>query len=137
MTTVYEVPCVNPVNVNEPEPACVRVLVTLPGLKVAVYEVIVAPPSLTGAVKGTEILLGDSKVAVPIMGAPGTLLNIILLPPVAANPETEDILVIDFINHKKRQNLTRSKNLCYYELVNMLVSQFYLVCRLVLMHRST
>jgi hypothetical protein len=37
-----------------------------------VYDVIVAPPSLAGAVNGTEATKPEA-VAVPIVGAPGTL----------------------------------------------------------------
>jgi hypothetical protein len=46
-----------------------------PGLEVAVYPVIVDPPSSVGAVK---VMLADvelAKEAVPIVGAPGTVLG--------------------------------------------------------------
>jgi hypothetical protein len=39
---------------------------------VAVYVVIVAPPSLAGAVKGTDAVVPET-VAVPIVGAPGVV----------------------------------------------------------------
>jgi hypothetical protein len=48
-----------------------------PGLEVAVYAVIAVPPSLAGAVKATETE-ETLAVAVPIVGAPGTL-NVVAL----------------------------------------------------------
>jgi hypothetical protein len=39
----------------------------------AVYEVIVAPPLLAGAVKSTVAVVCPVAVAVPIVGAPGTV----------------------------------------------------------------
>jgi hypothetical protein len=50
-----------------------------PGLDVAVYEVIVCPPLLAGAVKDTDADVVVSAVAVPIVGAPGTDHVVILL----------------------------------------------------------
>ena len=51
-----------------------------PGLETAVYEVIVAPPLLAGAVNGTEaVAVGIEKDAVPIVGAPGTVCIVIEL----------------------------------------------------------
>jgi hypothetical protein len=49
-TNVYAVPAVNPVTVIVPDPACDTVPVILPGVEVAVYEVITAPPLNVGAV---------------------------------------------------------------------------------------
>jgi hypothetical protein len=43
-----------------------------PGLEVAVYDVIAAPPSLAGAVNATLAVVPET-VAVPIVGAPGTV----------------------------------------------------------------
>jgi hypothetical protein len=66
---VYVVPLVNPVTViglDEPVP------VIPPGLDVTVYDVMVAPPLLTGAVNATEALASPA-VAVPMVGAPGTV----------------------------------------------------------------
>ena len=65
-------PLVRPVIVIVPLPACVKVPVILPGNEVAVYEVIVAPPSLVGAVKSTVASVSPA-VAVPIVGASGTV----------------------------------------------------------------
>jgi hypothetical protein len=53
--------------------------VIFPGVEVAVYPVIVVPPSLAGAVNATVALLPDPAVAVPIVGAPGTLHVVIVL----------------------------------------------------------
>jgi hypothetical protein len=44
-----------------------------PGEDVAVYEVIVAPPLLAGAVNATVAVVDPVAVAVPIVGAPGTV----------------------------------------------------------------
>jgi hypothetical protein len=43
-----------------------------PGDDVAVYNVIVAPPLLAGAVYATVAVVEPVAVAVPIVGAPGT-----------------------------------------------------------------
>jgi hypothetical protein len=67
---VYEVPVVNPETVmGEDAP----VPVMLPGLDVAVYPVIVEPPLSDGAVNVTVASLLVPAVAVPIVGAPGTV----------------------------------------------------------------
>ena len=47
--------------------------VTPPGEEVAVYDRIVAPPLDTGAVKATVAVIDPVFVAVPIVGAPGTV----------------------------------------------------------------
>jgi hypothetical protein len=47
---VYDVTGVKPETVIVPEPACDKVPVMLPGVDIAVYEVIVDPPLLAGAV---------------------------------------------------------------------------------------
>jgi hypothetical protein len=75
---VYAVPFVNPETVIVPEPACDKVPVTPPGEEVAVYDVIVAPPSDAGAVKSTVAVVAPVAVAVPIVGAPGAL-NVVTL----------------------------------------------------------
>jgi hypothetical protein len=69
---VYAVFAVKPLTVIVPEPAVDNVPVTPPGEDVAVYEVIVAPPSLAGAVYATVAVVFPVAVAVPIVGAPGT-----------------------------------------------------------------
>jgi hypothetical protein len=61
-----------PETVIVPEPAVDNVPVNPPGEDVAVYNVIVAPPLLAGAVYATVAVLEPVAVAVPIVGAPGT-----------------------------------------------------------------
>ena len=56
-----------------PEPAVANVPVKPPGEDVAVYKVIVAPPLLAGAVYVTVAVVEPVAVAVPIVGAPGTV----------------------------------------------------------------
>jgi hypothetical protein len=71
---VYVVPGVNPLILMVPLPGRPdNVLVILPGLLVAVYVVIVAPPLLVGAVYATVAVVCPVAVAVPIVGAPGTV----------------------------------------------------------------
>jgi hypothetical protein len=67
------VPADRPETVIVPEPAWLSVPVTPPGEDVAVYSVIVAPPSLAGAVYETVAVVAAVIVAVPIVGAPGTV----------------------------------------------------------------
>jgi hypothetical protein len=62
-----------PDTVIVPEPAVARVPVIPPGEDVAVYSVIVAPPLLAGAVYATVAVVDPVAVAVPIVGAPGTV----------------------------------------------------------------
>ena len=57
-----------------------------PGDEVAVYNVIVDPPSLAGAVYVTVASVEDVAVAVPIVGAPGTLAVVTLLDDALAGP---------------------------------------------------
>jgi hypothetical protein len=64
---------VNPETVIVPEPAVDKVPVKPPGEDVAVYSVMVAPPSLAGAVYATVAVVDPVAVAVPIVGAPGTV----------------------------------------------------------------
>jgi hypothetical protein len=72
------VPTVNPVTViGDPEP----VAVIPPELAVTVYPVIAEPPLSAGAVKVTVALALEPAVAVPIVGAPGTVFGIGKLPP--------------------------------------------------------
>ncbi len=54
-----------------PLPAWLRVPVKLPGVEIAVYEVIAEPPLEAGAVKVTVAWVFPA-VAVPMIGAPGT-----------------------------------------------------------------
>ncbi len=63
---------VNPVTVIVPDPAWAIVPVMPSGLDVAVYNVIGALPALAGAVNVTVAEVAEAKVAVPIVGAPGT-----------------------------------------------------------------
>ena len=68
---VYVVPVVRPVTVNVPLPDWFKVAVTEPGVDVAVYDVIVAPPLDVGAVNATVAVVSPVTVAAPITGAPG------------------------------------------------------------------
>jgi hypothetical protein len=70
------VPLVKPVTVIGEE---APVPVSPPGVDVTVYPVIAVPPLLAGAVNVTEASKLDPAVAVPIVGAPGTLHVVILL----------------------------------------------------------
>ena len=49
------------------------VAVSFSGEVIAVYEVIAEPPFFAGAVNATEIEVEEILVAVPIVGAPGTV----------------------------------------------------------------
>ena len=69
---VYAVPAVNPVIAIVPLPACEIDPVIPPGEEVAVYEVIAAPPTDTGAVKETLAVVAPVDVAVTEVGASGT-----------------------------------------------------------------
>jgi hypothetical protein len=66
---VYVVPVVRPVTVNVPLPDWFKVAVTEPGVDVAVYDVIVAPPVDVGAVKATVAEVTLAIAAAPIVGA--------------------------------------------------------------------
>jgi hypothetical protein len=57
-----------------------------PGEEVAVYNVIVEPPSLAGAVYATVAVVPPVAVAVPIVGAPGTLAVVTLFDAALAGP---------------------------------------------------
>jgi hypothetical protein len=76
---VYEVPGCRVSNVKVPPPAWVSVLVIPPGVEVAVYEVITEPPFEAGAVKLIVALRLPVAVAVPIVGAPGAVIEQILI----------------------------------------------------------
>jgi hypothetical protein len=69
---VYACPAVSPVTVTGEEAA---VPVTFPGFDVAVNVVIADPPLSEGAVNAT-VACPFPPVAVPIVGAPGTVLGI-------------------------------------------------------------
>jgi len=83
---VYEVPPVKPVTLIVPEPAVAKVPVPPLGEDVAVYNVIVEPPSLAGAVYATVAVEDPVAVAVPIVGAPGTLAVVMLFDAALAAP---------------------------------------------------
>ena len=70
---VYAVVALSPVIEIVPEPACVSIAVIDPGLEVAMYDVIVDPPSETGAVNETVAVVVPVEVAVLIVGASGTV----------------------------------------------------------------
>jgi len=71
------VPAVKPVTViglDEP------VIVMQPGVLLAVYPVIADPPLLAGAVNATlAVVLFVTATAVPIVGAPGTVVCVTVL----------------------------------------------------------
>jgi hypothetical protein len=79
---VYVVPFVKPVTVIGLD---APVAVMLPGLEVTVYEVIALPPFEAGAVKLT-VAWALPAVAVPIVGAPGTVAGVTLLEAADAGP---------------------------------------------------
>jgi len=56
-----------------PDPACTKIKVSDPGVDIAVYDSIVAPPLLAGAEKATVAVVVPVAVAVPIVGAPGAV----------------------------------------------------------------
>jgi len=68
------VPGCRPSIVNVPPPAWVRVLVIEPGVDVAVYEVITAPPFEAGATKATVAVRLPVAVARTDAGASGALI---------------------------------------------------------------
>jgi hypothetical protein len=95
------VPLVNPVTVIGDDPP---VAVNPPGLDVTVYEVIAEPPLLTGGVKAT-IACPSPRVAVPIVGASGTvggttelLVEEAILVPIAFVAVTVNVYVVPFVN---------------------------------------
>ena len=59
--------------------------VMLPGVDVAVYMVIAAPPLLAGAVKAT-VACPIPAIAGPIVGAPGTVAGVTAAEAVDAGP---------------------------------------------------
>jgi hypothetical protein len=67
--------------------------VILPGLDVAVYEVITEPPLLPGAVNGTVAVVPEI-VAVPIVGAPGTVNGVALLLAALAEPVPTEFVAV-------------------------------------------
>ena len=70
---VYAVAANNPVTEIVPEPACEISPVIEPGVDVAMYLVIVEPPSDAGAVKEIVAVVVPVAVAVPMVGAPGAV----------------------------------------------------------------
>lgn len=84
IVNVYEVFDVRPVTDMVPDPAWERVPDPPGGLEVTVYEVIVAPPLLTGAVNETVAVLCPVEVAIKFVGAPGTVRGVAVA--VAAGP---------------------------------------------------
>jgi hypothetical protein len=79
---VYAMPFVSPVTVMGLD---APVAVMLPGLEVTVYEVIALPPFEAGGVKLT-VAWALPAVAVPIVGAPGTVAGVTLLEAADAGP---------------------------------------------------
>lgn len=72
---VYAVPAFKPVIAIVPLPAWKIDPVIPPGEEVAVYEVIVAPPSDAGAVNETFAVVAPVDVAVTDVGASGTVVG--------------------------------------------------------------
>jgi hypothetical protein len=62
---------VSPVTVIEPLPDWLTEPIIKPGVEVAVYEVMVAPPFDNGAVNATVAEVPLAVVTAPIVGAPG------------------------------------------------------------------
>jgi hypothetical protein len=81
---VYAVPFASPATVIDVHGAA-HVPVMPLGEEVAVYDVIAEPPSLAGAVKVT-IACALPRVAVPIVGAPGTVAGVTLFDAADAGP---------------------------------------------------
>jgi len=79
---VYEVPFVSHVTVSGEEPP---VAVNPPGLEVTVYEVMALPPLLTGAEK-VIVASPLPRVAVPMVGAPGTVDGVAIAEAVEEEP---------------------------------------------------
>jgi hypothetical protein len=86
--TVYAVPGVTP-EIEIGLDALVPVMP--PGLVVAVYPVIVFPPVLAGAVKVIDKLLGVVLDNVPIVGAPGTVVAVMLFEAEVSNASAEPV----------------------------------------------
>jgi hypothetical protein len=70
---VYSTSESRPVIENVPDPACTKIKVSDPGVDIAVYDSIVAPPLLAGAEKVKDVVVVPVAVAVPIVGAPGAV----------------------------------------------------------------
>ena len=70
---VYAVEDVSPLMVILPDPDWAKRPTIELGDEVVVYVSIVAPPLLAGAKKVIKALVGERAVAVPIVGAPGTV----------------------------------------------------------------
>ena len=79
---VYAVPLVKPVTVMGLD---APVAVMLPGLEVTVYEVMGLPPFEAGGVKLT-VACALPAVAVPMVGAPGTVAGVTLFEGLEAGP---------------------------------------------------
>jgi hypothetical protein len=86
---VYAVPLVRPVTVHGDEahvPVC-------PPDDVAVYEMIAAPPLLAGGVKLT-VACALPAVAVPMVGAPGTVAGVTLFEAADAGPVPTELVAV-------------------------------------------
>jgi hypothetical protein len=68
--------------------------VLLPTLLVTVYWVIVNPPVSAGAVNATVAVVDPVAVAVPMVGAPGTVVGVILLLAALAGPVPIELVAV-------------------------------------------
>ena len=89
---VYAVPLVSPLTVIDVHGA-VQLPVIPDGDEVAVYAVIVEPPSLAGAVKAT-VACALPAVAAPIVGAPGGPRGVALLDALDAGPVPTEFVAV-------------------------------------------
>ena len=82
-------PFVKPVTVRGEEPP----VAVCPPLEVTVYEVIVEPPLLTGALN-VIVASPFPRVAVPIVGAPGVVAGTIELVVAEATPVPAELVAV-------------------------------------------
>jgi hypothetical protein len=87
---VYAVPLVKPVTVIG---LTVPVAVSPPGLEVAVYPVIDPPPLLDGAVNA-KVACALPAVAVPMVGAPGTVAGVTRLDAADGGPVPTELVAV-------------------------------------------
>jgi acyl-coenzyme A thioesterase PaaI-like protein len=88
---VYDVPFVRPVTVHD---VVAVVQVNEPGEDVTVYELIEAPPLLTGAVQDTTDWVLAAPVALTAVGAPGTVDGVTAAEAIEAAPVPETFVAV-------------------------------------------
>jgi hypothetical protein len=79
MVKLYGISEVRPVMVIVPLPAPVKMPVIPAGEDVATYFNMVEPPLFVGAVNETVAVVAPVAVAIPIVGAPGTVCAFIVI----------------------------------------------------------